>query len=128
MLGRSLCFLCITSTFLWGVGKCVLLKDTSRRPEWVSNPRPLDPESEVLTTRPPRPLGLLCFWAAITHKLPGIADHDAVLSLKFFFIKAQISKQKPRLNMFLYKKADWEGLEKHMLAFQRSFLSTCEGR
>ena len=30
--------------------------------------------------------------------------------------------------MFLYKKADWEGLEKHMLAFQRSFLSTCEGR
>ena len=57
--------------------------------------------------------------------LPGIADHDAVLSE--VFIKPQISKQKPRL-MFLYKKADWEGLEKHMLAFQRSFLSTYEGR
>ena len=57
--------------------------------------------------------------------LPGIADHDAVLSE--VFIKTQISKQKPRL-MFLYKKADWVGLEKHILAFQRSFLSTCEGR
>ena len=57
--------------------------------------------------------------------LPGIADHDAVLSE--VFVKLQISKQKPRV-MFLYKKADWEGLEKHMLAFQMSFLSTCEGR
>ena len=57
--------------------------------------------------------------------LPCIADHDAVLSE--VFIKPQISKQKLRL-MFLYKKADWEGLEKHMLAFQQSFLSTCEGR
>ena len=38
-----------------GGGKYVLLKDTTRRPEWGSNPRPLDPESEVLTTRPPRP-------------------------------------------------------------------------
>ena len=26
---------------------------TTRRPEWGSNPQPLDPESEVLTTRPP---------------------------------------------------------------------------
>ena len=26
----------------------------TRRPEWGSNPRPHDPESEVLTTRPPR--------------------------------------------------------------------------
>ena len=53
MLGRSHRFLGITSTF-WG--KYVLLKDTTRRPEWGSNPRPLDSESEVLTTRPPRPL------------------------------------------------------------------------
>ena len=37
-------------------GKYVLLKDTTLRPEWGSNPRPLDPKSEVLTTRPPRPL------------------------------------------------------------------------
>ena len=36
-------------------GKYVLLKDTTRRPEWGSNPQPLDPESEVLTTMPPRP-------------------------------------------------------------------------
>ena len=57
--------------------------------------------------------------------LPCIADHDAVLSE--VFIKPQISRQKFR-PMSLYKKADWEGLEKHMLAFQRPFLSTCEGR
>ena len=37
-------------------GKYVFLKDTPRRPEWGSSPRPLDPESEVFTTRPPRPL------------------------------------------------------------------------
>ena len=30
--------------------------------------------------------------------------------------------------MYLYKKADWEGLEVHMLAFQKSVLSTCEGK
>ena len=30
--------------------------------------------------------------------------------------------------MFMYKKADWEGLETHMLAFQKSFLSICEDR
>ena len=60
MLGRSHHFLGITSTFcLGGGGKYVLLKDTTRRPEWGSNPRPLDPESEVLTTRPPRPRLLL---------------------------------------------------------------------
>ena len=51
MLGRSHCFLGITSTL---GGDYVLLKDTSRQPEWGSNPRPLDPESDVLTTRPPR--------------------------------------------------------------------------
>ena len=56
---------------------------------------------------------------------PGIADHDAVLSE--VFIKRQISRQRPRL-MYLYKKADWEGLEAHMLAFQKSVLSTCEGK
>ena len=33
----------------------VLLNDTTRRLEWGSNPRLLDPESVVLTTRPPRP-------------------------------------------------------------------------
>ena len=27
-----------------------MLKDTTWRPEWGSNPRPLDPESEMLTT------------------------------------------------------------------------------
>ena len=37
-------------------GKYVLLKDTTRRPEWGSNPPPLDPESEMLTTRPPHTL------------------------------------------------------------------------
>ena len=51
MLGRSHRFLGITSTF---GGKYAFLKDTTRRLEWGSNPRPLDPESEVLTTRPPR--------------------------------------------------------------------------
>ena len=54
MLERSQRFLGITST-LWG-GKYILLKDATRRPEWGSNPRPLDQESEVLTTRPPRRL------------------------------------------------------------------------
>ena len=29
-------------------GKYVLLKDTTRRHEWSSNPCPLDPESEVI--------------------------------------------------------------------------------
>ena len=61
MLGRSHCFLGITSTFFFffwgGGGKYVLLKDTTRQPEWGSNPRPLDPESEVLITRPTRPNG-----------------------------------------------------------------------
>ena len=58
MLGRSHRFLGITSTFFLsrgeGGGKYVLLKDTTRRPELGSNPIPLDPESEELTTRPPR--------------------------------------------------------------------------
>ena len=49
---------------------------------------------------------------------PGIADHDFVLSE--VFIKPQISRHKPQL-IFMYKKADWEGLETHMLAFQKSF-------
>ena len=45
MLGRSQHFLGITSTLTGGGGgKYVLLKDTTRRPEWGSNP---DPESEV---------------------------------------------------------------------------------
>ena len=63
---------------------------------------------------------------------PGIADHCSVLSE--VFIKTQISRQKLRL-MFMYKMADWEGLETHMLAFQKSFcppvkieLSTHSGR
>ena len=56
MLGRSHCFLGITSNF---EGKYVLLKDRTRRPESGSNHRPLDPESEVLTTRPPGPLMLV---------------------------------------------------------------------
>ena len=50
VLGRSHHFLGITSTF-WG--KYVLFKNATRQPEWGSNPRTL--ESEVLTTRPPRP-------------------------------------------------------------------------
>ena len=49
ILGRSHRFLGITSTF-WGI----LLKDTTRRAEWGSNPRPPDPGFEVLTIRPPR--------------------------------------------------------------------------
>ena len=56
---------------------------------------------------------------------PGIADHDAVLSE--VYIKPQVSKQKPRL-MFMYKKADWEGLESHMHLFQESFLASHEGK
>ena len=57
MLGWSHRFLGITSTFFFfgGGGGGKLLKDTTRRLKWGSNPRPLDPESEVLTTRPPRP-------------------------------------------------------------------------
>ena len=57
MLGRSHCFLGITSTFGG--------KDTTWRPEWGSNPRPLDPESEVLTTRPPRPLKIFSVFGTI---------------------------------------------------------------
>ena len=56
---------------------------------------------------------------------PGISDHDTVLAE--VFIKPQISRQKPRL-MFLYKKADWEGLESHMLAFQQSFFANFEDK
>ena len=52
MLGQSHRFLGITSTF---GGKYVLLKDTTQRPEWGLNYQPLDPESEVLTIRPPGP-------------------------------------------------------------------------
>ena len=29
-------------------GKCILLKETTRRPEWEWNPRPLAPESDIL--------------------------------------------------------------------------------
>ena len=54
MLGWSHRFLGSTRTF---GGKYVLLKDTTWRPKWGSNPRLLDPESEVLTTRPPCPTG-----------------------------------------------------------------------
>ena len=43
------------------------------------------------------------------------------------YIKPQVSKQKPRL-MFMYKKADWEGLESHMHLFQESFLASHEGK
>ena len=56
---------------------------------------------------------------------PGIADHNAVLSE--VFIKPQVYKQKPRL-MYMYKKADWEGFENHMLSFQESFLVSHEGK
>ena len=52
MLGQSHRFLGITSSF---GGKYVLLKDRTQGPEWGSNHQPLDPESEVLTTRPPGP-------------------------------------------------------------------------
>ena len=56
---------------------------------------------------------------------PGITDHDMVLSE--VFIKPQVNKQKPRL-MSMYKKVDWEGFEKHMLSFQKSFLVSHEGK
>ena len=56
---------------------------------------------------------------------PGIADHDVVLSE--IFIKPQVNKQQPRL-MSMYKKADWEGFENHMLSFQNSFLASHEGK
>ena len=52
MLGKSHHFLGITSIF---GGKYVLLKDRTRQPECGSNPGPLDPQSEVLTTRRPGP-------------------------------------------------------------------------
>ena len=52
MLGRSHRFLGITSTF-WGVNvPCSRTQHGLTRVG--SNPRPLDPESEALTTRPPR--------------------------------------------------------------------------
>ena len=56
---------------------------------------------------------------------PGIADNDAVLSE--VYIKPQVSKQKPKLRL-IYKKADWERLENHMLLFQKSFLASHEGK
>ena len=56
---------------------------------------------------------------------PGIADHDVVLSE--VFIKPQTSRQKPIL-MYLYKKTDWEGLETHVLEFQKTFKSTCDDK
>ena len=74
MLGRSHRFLGITSTLGGGGGKYVLLKDTTRRPEWGSNPRPLDPESEVSTTRPPRPL---VFMESLFHVL-GVTPESRV--------------------------------------------------
>ena len=54
---------------------------------------------------------------------PVIADHGVVLSE--VFIKLQTSKQKPRL-MSMYKKADWEGFENHILSSQKSFLASRE--
>ena len=53
MSGRTHRFLGITSTFLGG--KCILLKDTTRRPEWGSNPQPLAPESDALPPLLSRP-------------------------------------------------------------------------
>ena len=53
MLGWSHRFLGITSIF--GC-KYVLIKDTAATRVGLE-PQPLDQESEVLTTRPPRPLG-----------------------------------------------------------------------
>ena len=52
MLGRSHRFLGITSTF-WGVN-VPCSRAQHGLTEWGSNPRPLDPESKALTTRPPR--------------------------------------------------------------------------
>ena len=43
------------------------------------------------------------------------------------FIKSQVNKQKPRLKS-MYKKADWEGFENHMLSFQNSLLASHEGK
>ena len=62
ILGQSHRFLGISSTFQ-RVGKCILLKDTTGDPSGARTPppRPLDPESEVLTTRPPRPQHILWY-------------------------------------------------------------------
>ena len=83
MLGQSHRFLGITSTFLGG--KYVLLKDTTQRPELVLSPRPLDPESEVLTTRPPRPRGSTCeneqIGADLITKLPSFAHFAYIMHL-----------------------------------------------
>ena len=52
--------------------------------------------------------------------IPGVSDHDAFLTeIK---IKPLRNKQTPR-KIPLYKKADWEGLKKHISEFGRSLQS-----
>ena len=67
VLGRSHRFLGITSIL---GGKYVLLKDRTQRPEWGLNPRPLDPQSKVLTTRPPGPPTLVGCKTLIQQQIP----------------------------------------------------------
>ena len=52
--------------------------------------------------------------------IPGVSDHDAVLTE--LNIKPLRNKQTPR-KIPLYKKADWEGLKKHISEFGRSLQS-----
>ena len=85
MLGWIHCFLGITSTF-GGGGKYVLLKDTTWRPELGSYPRPLDPESEVLTTRPPCPLSHL--WKRVGFNVSVIVNHTFMLCVAYLMDKA----------------------------------------
>ena len=53
--------------------------------------------------------------------IPGLSDHDIV------YVEGDINpivnKQKPR-KIFLYNKADWVGLRKHINDFSESFVST----
>ena len=68
-------------------GKYVLLRDTTRRPEWGSNLRPLDSESEALTTRPKRPLtffGSTCTCETDKFIRSVFELHHEILSLRGF--------------------------------------------
>ena len=80
-----------------------------------------------LVTRPTRGNNTLDFVIANNPNLvtacrviPGVSDHDAVLTK--LNIEPLRNKQTPRKTL-LYKKADWEGLKKHISEFGRSLQS-----
>ena len=87
-------------------------KSSSSAPVLVGVPQGNNTLDHVITNNPS--LVTAC------RVIPGVSDHDAVLTE--INIKLLRNKQTPR-KITIYKKADWEGLKKHISEFGRSLQS-----